>query len=83
MYQICKLLGFEIYLLDRCFLVSFSGFSSWKTVKEDSRPFFLLPYVAIAPFHSFSKWDLSSDGQSVEDDCDASWSKWILANEVM
>lgn len=39
-----------MYSLDRCCFVSVSGLSSWKTVKEDSRPFFLLPYVAIRAF---------------------------------
>lgn len=33
------------YLPDRCCLASFSGLSSWKTLNEDKRPFFLLPYV--------------------------------------
>lgn len=42
--------GLGMYSLDRCCFVSFSDLSSWKTVKEDSKPFFLLPYVAIEAF---------------------------------
>jgi len=39
--------AFEGYSPDRCSLVSLSGWSSWKTEKEDNSPFFLLPYVVI------------------------------------
>ena len=56
--------GLEMYLLDRCCLVSFSGLSSWKTVKEDSRPFFLLPYVAIEVFEAWGWQSLQQTGDA-------------------